>query len=78
MHILVVELDLMASEMVERCGKLEVLDRSFDIQFWQAQSPAARFQATWELVLHVARVKGFNVRQLRLQRSVENFQRQQR
>jgi hypothetical protein len=59
-----------------RRGKLEELDRSFDIRFWQAQSPTARFQATWELVLHMAKVKGFDVRQLRLQRSVENFQRQ--
>ena len=67
----------MASEIAERRGKLEELDRSFDIQFWQAQSPTARFQVTWELVLHVARLKGLNVRQLPLQRSVENFQRQQ-
>ncbi len=63
---------------MERRGKLEDLDRSFDIQFWQAQLPIARFQATWELILHAARVKGLDVRQLRLQRSVESFQRQQR
>ncbi len=63
---------------VARRGKLEDLDRSFDIQFWQSQTPAARFQATWELILHVAKVKGLDVRELRLQRSVETFQRQQR
>ena len=63
---------------VARRGKLEDLDRSFDIQFWQSQTPAARFQATWELILHAAKVKGLDVRELRLQRSVETFQRQQR
>lgn len=60
----------------ERRGKLESLDRSFDLEFWQAQSPEARFNAAWELVIHYARVKGLDVRQLRLQRSVENSQRQ--
>jgi hypothetical protein len=63
---------------VARRGKLEDLDRSFDIQFWQSQTPAARFQATWELILYAAKVKGLDVRKLRLQRSVETFQRQQR
>ncbi len=63
---------------MERKGKLQDLDRSFDLQFWQAQTAQARFDATWELIVHAAKVKGRDVRQLRLQRSVENFQRQQR
>lgn len=63
---------------VERKGKIEDLDRSFDLKFWQSQSPEQRFMATWELIVHAARVKGIHVRQLRLHRSVENFQRQQR
>jgi hypothetical protein len=37
-----------------------------------------RFQAAWELVLHYAKVQGLDVHQLRLQRSVENFQRKRR
>ena len=63
---------------IERRGKLAELDRSFDISFWQSQTPQARFLAAWELVLHAAKVKGIHVRQLRLQRTVENFQRQPR
>jgi len=63
---------------VERKGKLEDLDRSFDIQFWQSQTPQQRFDAAWELIVYAGKVKGIDVRQLRLQRSVENFQRQQR
>jgi len=61
-----------------RRGRLEDLDRSFDVQFWQQQEPQARFQASWELIVHAWRAKGRDVRQLRLQRSIENFQRQQR
>lgn len=67
---------MVQSVFLERRGKISELDRSFDLDFWQSQSPEARFDATWELVVHYARVKGLDVRQLRLQRSVENFQRQ--
>ena len=62
----------------ERKGKLADLDRSFDLGFWQSQSAAERFQAAWELVQHAWKVKGHDVRQLRLHRSIECFQRQKR
>jgi hypothetical protein len=61
--------------IMERKGKLEELDRSFDLQFWQAQSDAARFAATWDLIVTAWRMQGKDVRELRLQRSVETFQR---
>jgi len=61
-----------------RRGRIQDLDRSFDLQFWQKQEPEARFAAAWELIVHAWRVKGRDVRQLRLQRFVENFQRQRR
>ena len=62
---------------IERRGKIEDLDRSFDLQFWQGQPAAARAAASWELALNAAKVKGLDVRQLRLQRSVESLQRQE-
>ena len=68
----------MRTGFVERRGRIEDLDRSFDLQFWQSQSPQARFDVAWELVLHACKVKSIDVRQLRLQRSVEAFGRQQR
>ena len=68
----------MQEDFLEHKGKLSELDRSFDLKFWQAQSAIERFQAAWELVQHAWKVKGYDVRQLRLQRSVETFQRQQR
>jgi len=68
----------MSKNFVERRGKIEQMDRSFDLKFWQAQPATARFDATWELILHAMKVKGQDVRQPRLQRSVTNFQRQPR
>ena len=68
----------MRNNFVERRGKLNELDRSFDLQFWQSQSSQTRFDATWELIVHAMKVKGQDVRQLRLQRSVTTFQRQPR
>ena len=63
------------TNFVERRAKLEESDSSFDVRFWQAQTPKTRFDATWQLVVHYARVKGLDVRQLRLERSAEAFQR---
>jgi hypothetical protein len=63
---------------VERHGKLSELDRSFDLEFWQDQPAQAKFDAVWEMIVHASKVKGIDVRQLRLQRAVEAFQRQKR
>lgn len=62
-------------EFGERKGKIEDLDRSFDLEFWQSRTPAERFSATWELIVHAWKVQGGDVRELKLQRSVERFQR---
>jgi hypothetical protein len=61
--------------VMERKGKIEDLDRSFDLEFWRAQTDTARFEAAWELVIIAHKMKGRDVNQLRLQRSVETFQR---
>jgi hypothetical protein len=60
-------------EFIERIGRIEDLDRSFNLDFWLAQPSQVRFQVAWERVLHTWQVKGNDVRQLRLHRSVENF-----
>ncbi len=70
------EKDIMKPITMIRRGRIEDLDRSFDLQFWQNQTPQSRFAAAWELIVHAWHVKGHDVRQLRLQRSVETFQRQ--
>jgi hypothetical protein len=63
----------MRTNFVERRGKLQDMDRSFDLRFWQAQPPKARSDAVWEMIVHAMKVKGYDVRQLRLQRSVTEF-----
>jgi hypothetical protein len=36
----------MSTDFVERRGRIEDLDRSFDLEFWRAQPARARFDAT--------------------------------
>jgi len=61
--------------VMERKGKLEDLDRSFDIQYWQRLGSAAIFSAAWEMVVQAWQLKGRSVSELRLQRTVERLQR---
>ncbi len=68
----------MRTNFIEKRGKIEQMDRSFDLKFWQAQPAKVRFDASWEMVVHYMKVKGRDVRQLRLQRLVTHFQRPQR
>ena len=61
-----------------RYGHLSEMDRSFDIEYWQRQSSAARMAAVWEMVELAHRMKGGDPSELRLQRTVVNFQRVER
>ena len=57
-------------------GRLTTLHNQevdFDIVFWQSQTSAQRFEATWELVQYYAQRKGIAPDELRLQRTVGNF-----
>lgn len=63
----------MRQGFVEKIGKVEDMDRSFDLEFWQAQSDTARFAAAWELVVQAFIIKGKDVSELRLQRTVEHL-----
>lgn len=48
-------------------------NRSFDIEFWQRLSDEQRMQAVWDLVVFDYELKGKNLDELRLQRTVENL-----
>lgn len=50
------------TRFVERKGKLSELDHTFDLKFWQTQTPEMRFNAAWEQLVHYANVKGIDVR----------------
>jgi hypothetical protein len=59
----------------ERIVPLSKADRSWDIQFWQAQSASVRFVAAFDMLKDFYRLKGkrINANTFRLQRSVENI-----
>ena len=54
--------------VMERMGRLEDLDRSFDVAFWQRQGSNAIFAAAWEMVVEHWRMKGADESELELQR----------
>ncbi|MCW5959931.1 MAG: hypothetical protein KIS76_07195 [Pyrinomonadaceae bacterium] len=52
-------------------------NRSFDIEFWQRLTDEQRMQAVWDLVVFDYELKGKNLNELRLQRTVENLRRRE-
>ena len=64
--------------VMERLGRIQNLDRSFDVEFWQRQGPAVIFSAAWEMVVDAYRLKRKSVSELEFQRTVENLQRTRR
>jgi hypothetical protein len=62
-----------------RFGKnISEMDKSFDIEYWQRQTSADWFAAVWEMVKTHHLRKGESADELRLQRTVEHFQRNPR
>jgi hypothetical protein len=59
----------------ERIGPISKAGRKFDIEFWQAQSAGARFQAAFDMLKDYYQLKGkrINAHTFRLQKSVERF-----
>lgn len=59
----------------ERLVPISKAGRSFDIEFWQAQPPAARFRAAWQMLADLYRIRGkrLNAHTFRLQRSAETL-----
>ena len=52
-------------------------DEEFDRQFWADLGHEARFAAAWEMVAEADLFRGNDVRQPRLQRSVQRIQRRE-
>lgn len=59
----------------ERVVPLSKLDRTFDIEFWQAQSASERFRAAFDMLKYfdIMRGRKVNAHTFRLQRSVETI-----
>lgn len=58
-----------------RFGKIDDMDKSFDIEYWQRQKSGERMAAVWEMVTSYHLKKTGDQSELRLQRTVEHFQR---
>jgi hypothetical protein len=59
-------------------GKLEDAPRYPDLAYWQSQSDQIKFDAAWEMVVEAHAIKGEDLSESRLQRSVASFQRRER
>ena len=56
-------------------GRREDAERYPDVPYWQSQPDAKKFEAAWEMVIEAYRLKGEDISELRLQRSVGGLQR---
>ena len=56
-------------------GRLEDAELFPDLSYWQAQDDKAKFEAVWEMVIEAHLMKGEDLRESRLQRTVEHFER---
>jgi hypothetical protein len=61
-----------------RLVKAKDMDRSFDLLFWKRVGAEGRFAAAWQMVSEVNAIKGKDIGESRLQRSVQSIQRIQR
>jgi len=65
----------MKKKIWERIVPISKADRSFDIEFWQAQGARVRFRVAFDMLKDFYRMRGkkINAHTFRLQRSVENL-----
>lgn len=62
-------------EIKEWYGRLEDAELFPDLKYWQAQDDKTKFNAVWEMVLEAHLIKGEDLRESRLQRFIEHFER---
>jgi len=58
-----------------RLVKAKDMDRSFDLLFWKQVGAEGRFAAAWQMVSEVNAIKGKDIAESRLQRSVQSIER---
>ena len=56
-------------------GRIEDAEKFPDVRYWQTQSDEKKFEAAWQMVIDAHAIKGEDIRESRLQRSVASFQR---
>lgn len=56
-------------------GRLKDAEKYPDVKYWQSQPDSKKFEAAWQMVIDAYAMKGEDIRELRLQRSVGGLQR---
>jgi hypothetical protein len=56
-------------------GKIEDAERFPDLEYWRRQDDSTKFAAAWEMVVEAHAIKGEDLSESRLQRSIASFQR---
>ncbi|MBC8373616.1 MAG: hypothetical protein H8E53_08490 [Planctomycetes bacterium] len=64
------------SKIEEHYQRMADDERLFDIRFWQSQGDLAIFEAVTEMLNDFLLIRGKNADESRLQRTVENFQKE--
>jgi hypothetical protein len=59
-------------------GRLEDAERFPDMKYWRAQSTDMIFDTAWEMVVEAHALKGEDLRESRLQRSIASFRKRER
>jgi len=55
-------------------GRIEHAEPFPDIEYWQRQSDLAKFDVAWDMVIEAHLIKGEDLRESRLQRTVGGLQ----
>lgn len=59
-------------------GRLEDAERFPDMKYWRGQSTDMIFDTAWEMVVEAHALKGEDLRESRLQRSIASFRKRER
>jgi hypothetical protein len=54
-------------------GKLEDAEAYPDVKYWQSQPDKVKFEAAWQMVIDAHAMKGEDIRESRLQRSIASI-----
>jgi hypothetical protein len=78
LRLIVEGLEPREKTITEWYGRMEEAEPFPDLDYWLSQNDAAKFEAAWEMVIEAHQIKGEDIRESRLQRSVGGLQRRER
>jgi hypothetical protein len=58
-------------------GKIEEAQKFPDLEYWRQQDDSTKFAAAWEMVVEAHAIKGEDLSESRLQRSIASLQRRE-